>query len=59
MTKISITVVPHRIAFLGLPVVVPIGTTADELVVWPATSSAVSNFEFRLLEFICYLIFGA
>jgi hypothetical protein len=51
MTKILITVVPHRIAFLGLPVVVPIGTTADELVVW--------NFEFRLLEFICNLVFGA
>jgi hypothetical protein len=44
MTKTFTTVVSHRIANSGLPVMMPLGTNVDGLL--------VSNFEFGPLEFI-------
>lgn len=41
----------YKIVYLGLPVLRPWGKTVGGFVVW--------NFEFRLLEFICNLFFGA
>jgi hypothetical protein len=52
MTKTVTTVVSHRFANPGLPVMMPLGNNVEGSFVWPATSSVESNFEFGLLGFI-------
>ena len=51
MTKTFTTVVSHRFANPGLPVMMPLSTTVDRSFVW--------NFGFWSLEFICDLVYGA
>ncbi len=51
MTKTFTTVVSHRFANPGLPVMMLWGTTVDEVLVW--------NFGFGSLRFVWNLGFGA
>jgi len=44
MTKTFIRLVSHRLANLGLPIMMPLGTTVEGLFVW--------NFEFGSLGFV-------
>jgi hypothetical protein len=44
MTKTFAAIVQHRFANLGLPVMMPVGSTVDGSFVW--------NFEFGLLGFV-------
>jgi hypothetical protein len=55
MTKTFPTVVSHRFANPGLPVMMPLGTTVDESFVWSAAGGLVIGiclrFGFWCLEF--------